>query len=77
MVASPFARERGRVRVCSKNPGVTGPRPLTFILSPLAKGRGKKDRGVNPNIASSFTSCGITCLVDLPKIFFGAYTEKN
>jgi len=41
-VASPFARERGRVRVVDGN--VRGPeaKPLTLILSPCSRGEAKK-----------------------------------
>jgi len=44
-VASPLARERGRVRVDS---GAWGCKrePLTSVLSPWLKGRGGKDRYV-------------------------------
>jgi hypothetical protein len=48
-VASPFARERGRVRVAPGEivlPG--GLKPLTLILSPLAKGRGEINSPPDP-----------------------------
>ena len=42
-VASPFAREKGRMRVDPSSCSIQTSEPLTFILSPF-KGRGEKLR---------------------------------
>jgi hypothetical protein len=66
-VASPFARERGRVRVDS---GAWGCKrePLTSVLSPWLKGTGGKDRYVAiPTYESTNTAARSDYHVRLPK----------